>query len=41
MSQALHAGIDYLQSLPIDELNGLADAIQDYAKEVEAQLGKK
>ena len=41
MSQALHAGIDYLQSLPIDELNDLADAIQAYSKEEEAQLGKK
>ena len=41
MSQALHVGIDYLQSLSIDELNDLADAIQDYAREVEAQIGKK
>lgn len=41
MSQALHVGIDYLQSRPIDELNDLADAIQAYTKEVDAQLGKK
>lgn len=41
MAQALHAGIDYLQSLPIDELNDLAEAIQGYAREVEAKLGKK
>ena len=37
----LQDAIDYLQSLSIDELNDLADAIQDYAREVEAQIGKK
>lgn len=41
MSQALHVGIDYLQSLSINELNDIADAIQDYAREVAAQIGKK
>lgn len=41
MAEALHTGIDYLQGLPLDELNDMAEALQDYAEEVAAKIGQK
>lgn len=40
LSIYLRTGLDYLLALPVDELNDLADTVNDYAAEVEKH-GKK
>lgn len=40
MSIHLRTGLDYLMSLPVDELNEIAEAVAEYAEEVKKR-GKK
>lgn len=40
MSMQLHTGVDYFMSMPVDDLNEIAETVANVAEEV-ARRGKK
>lgn len=41
MAMQLHTGIDYFLSLPLDELNEIAESVKNVLEEVTQRNGKK
>lgn len=41
LSMQLHTGYDYLMSLPVDDLNEIAETVKNVAEEVAGYGGKK
>lgn len=41
MSMQLHTGIDYFLSMPLDELNEIAESVKNILEEVTQRNGQK